>query len=556
MNKEKHLYKKMIREHKTLSKSKLSGVLEENLTGKNLRSFWKTWNNKVLNKTPVYPNLKYCDNSATSAVCFKEYFQKVSNSLNDEFVESCKIEFNSQVRTNCNYKYDNSVNFDLFTVTLVELCVSKINSGKAPGFDNLCIDNLSNAHPVLYLILARLFYLMLQYSYVPSDFGKGIIVPIPKDCNKLGVLSPSDYRGITLSPVISKVFEHAMLFLFQDCFSTSNHQFGFKKELSCCHAVYTVRKVVDFFTTNESNVNVCCLDISKAFDCVNHDRLFLKLLNRNIPLHFILMLRNWYGKLYSCVKWDEILSPEFKVNSGVRQGGVLSAFLFSIYVNDILVKLNNYGCFIKGISYGSLMYADDLVLMSSSFCELQCMINICYEELNKVGLSLNESKSFFMRFGKGWNNNVGVLRSPKGEIPRVLSGCYLGVDVVSGVKLTTNLYKQKCKFYASFNAIYSKIGCFNNEMVSLHLAFTIALPSLLYATEALNWNKTRMRELELPWTRAFMKVFKTYDINIIKSCQFYSGYASVEETINQRKNKFSEKLVKSNFILVKNLINI
>ena len=68
---------------------------------------------------------------------------------------------------------------------------------------------------------------MVQYNYVPNDFGKGIVVPIPKEANKSGILSPGDYRGITLSPVISKVFEHALHFLFSDFLYSSDRQFGF-----------------------------------------------------------------------------------------------------------------------------------------------------------------------------------------------------------------------------------------------------------------------------------------------------------------------------------------
>jgi len=227
--------------------------------------------------------------------------------------------------------------------------------------------------------------------------------------------------------------------------------------------------------------------------------------------------------------------------------------MFSVYVDELLNKLNNYGCFINGVSYGSFMYADDLVLLAPSVHEMQKMIKICYAELSKIGLKLNEKKSFYLRFGKGWGDNFSNLKTDTVEIPRVLTGTYLGVDIVSGPRLTVNFHKQKRKFYSKFNAIYSKLGHFNNELVSLHLIYTVAIPCLLYGTEAFVLNKSICRSLELPWSRVFMKVFKTYNIDIVKDCQIFCGYKSVSDMILERRKKFIDKIITSNHVLLCNL---
>jgi len=65
--------------------------------------------------------------------------------------------------------------------------------------------------------------------------------------------------------------------------------------VACCNAIFTVRKVVDFFTSNNSTVNICSLDVEKAFDRLDHNRLFCKLIDRNVPLSYIRLLINWYG---------------------------------------------------------------------------------------------------------------------------------------------------------------------------------------------------------------------------------------------------------------------
>jgi len=91
-------------------------------------------------------------------------------------------------------------------------------------------------------------------------------------------VSVDDFRGISISSVISKVFEHCILDRYGGFLISSDNQFGFKKKSSCTHAIYTLRSVVDYYVNNGSTVNICALDISKAFDKMNHHGLFLKLM--------------------------------------------------------------------------------------------------------------------------------------------------------------------------------------------------------------------------------------------------------------------------------------
>ena len=122
----------------------------------------------------------------------------------------------------------------------------------------------------------------------------------------------------------------------------------------------------------------------------------MKLLDRGCPLSLVLVLQNWFSKSFSVIKWNNILSEPFQVKAGIRQGGVLSPILFSVYVDNVLLKLSNYGCFMHGLNFGSFMFADDLVLLAPSIVELQCMINICCNELRSIDLVLNEKKSYFL----------------------------------------------------------------------------------------------------------------------------------------------------------------
>ena len=166
----------------------------------------------------------------------------------------------------------------------------------------------------------------------PDDLGRGVIIPLLKnvDGNKF---SADNYRGITLSPVISKLFEAVLLSQCKDQPMSDPLQFGFKPKSSCSHAIFTFKTVVDYYVKNNCTVNICALDISKAFDRVNHYKLFNVLMDRSLPRQFIALLSDWFAKCFISVQWGSAYSSRFKIVAGVRQGEILSPILFAVYMD-------------------------------------------------------------------------------------------------------------------------------------------------------------------------------------------------------------------------------
>ena len=142
----------------------------------------------------------------------------------------------------------------------------------------------------------------LPYQKSQEIFGPGrhpsrpsattsYLVPIPKPKDHYcKALSCDDFRRIAISPIISKVFEYCFLDRFQSLLSTSNKQFGFKKGLSCSNAIYTVRNITDRYIARGSTVNLCTIDLSKAFDKVNHYALYIELIKRQFPVQLLDMI--------------------------------------------------------------------------------------------------------------------------------------------------------------------------------------------------------------------------------------------------------------------------
>ena len=162
---------------------------------------------------------------------------------------------------------------------------------------------------MLSVILAKLFNLLISCSYVPDGFRYSYIVPIPKmkDCyNKC--LTCDDFRGIAISSIISKVFEHCIIKRYESFFITSDNQFGFKKGVGCTYAIRSVRKDFDNYIANSSTAHLCVMFLKRSTKLItNHHALLSKLMKKMIPRELLLLLENWLYGCYSCVKWQYMI---------------------------------------------------------------------------------------------------------------------------------------------------------------------------------------------------------------------------------------------------------
>ena len=96
--------------------------------------------------------------------------------------------------------------------------------------------------------------------------------------------------------------EELQLVLCQSFVVAYDNQFGFRKGVGCSHAIYTVRNIVDQCVLRGSSVNLCAIDLSKAFDKVNHYALLIKLMRRHIPVPILEIIENLFLGCCTCIK--------------------------------------------------------------------------------------------------------------------------------------------------------------------------------------------------------------------------------------------------------------
>ena len=115
------------------------------------------------------------------------------------------------------------------SVEIIDQAIGKIANNTASSHDGIAIEHLRFAHPSVIVILSKLFNICLRLGVLPQEFCMGIVTPIPKFNSSKKEVSADDFRGISVNPIVSKIFEHCLL-PFLDNLTTSNRQYGLRKE--------------------------------------------------------------------------------------------------------------------------------------------------------------------------------------------------------------------------------------------------------------------------------------------------------------------------------------
>ena len=173
-------------------------------------------------------------------------------------------------------------------------------------------------------------------------------------------------------------------------------QDGFKKGRRTKDQIANIHWIIKKAREFQKNISFFFIDYTKAFDSVDHNKLWKKLKEMGVPDHHTCLLRNLYAGQEATVRTGHG-TDWFQIGRGVRQGYILSPCLFNFYAEYIMRNTGmdeaQAGIKIAGRNINNLREADNTTLMAESKEELRCLLMKVKEESEKVGLTLNIQKT-------------------------------------------------------------------------------------------------------------------------------------------------------------------
>ena len=391
------------------------------------------------------------------------------------------------------------------TSELVQKAIKSLALRKASGPDQLFAEHFTHGPTAgLSKILAPLFQAMLRLHYVPPSFTSSFVIPTVKG-RGLDASNPSNYRGISIASVFSKLFELIILELFLLPLSSNLHnlQGGFRQGLSTSHTSFILLESIAWCKEHHWKAFIAFLDARKAFDTVWHTGLFVKLREFGLTGDAWDTLHFWYRHLSSRVKWQGSISRAFPILQGVRQGALLSPLMYAIYINDLLIELEacQFGVRIGSLFCGSPTYADDMSLVAPSDVELQQMLDIAGMYAYKWQYTFNANKSKVMVFGESAASRRELRKSRLWYISGSIiaesdSISHLGITLsLSGSSLNHTMKSislARSSFY-SLHSVGPRFGCLHST-TALKLFKAFPLSILRFGLEVIFPSKFQHRD--------------------------------------------------------------
>ena len=390
---------------------------------------------------------------------------------------------------------------------------------------------------------------MLCHGYAPTSFLHAAVIPIPKNV-KLNMSSTCNYRAIALSSIFSKILDKIIMSLQSEYLMTSELQFGFREHSSNIMCSTLLVETVEYYVSNNSSVYVLLIDASKAFDRLCHSKLFDVLETFNVCPLVRRLLYNIYCRSEMHVQWNSAHSTPFPLNNGVKQGGVLSPILFSMYIDSLLEKLkeSGLGCHVGRTFAGAFAYADDIALVSPSLSGLRQMIHICEQYAMEYSIVFNPVNSKLMCF-----NSVSSDKP-------YLTLCGKPVDVVDndlhlGNRIYNNIYTQCSNsmisdFYRRSNQVKTSFRmCDSFTLSNLHSTFC----NSFYGIELYNFNKAPLKKLYTAWRKCMRIIFclpNTTQNYIISHLDY-----NIMERLDRRLVKYIYNILHTNNSTVQSIVN-
>uniref|UniRef100_A0A3P9J1E7 Reverse transcriptase domain-containing protein n=1 Tax=Oryzias latipes TaxID=8090 RepID=A0A3P9J1E7_ORYLA len=350
--------------------------------------------------------------------------------------------------------------FRMVNPTDVEQVINELSSTSSAGPDGIEAKFIKLASHVLCFPLAALLNLSFSTAEVPLAWKRAKVIPLHKGGNSNDM---SNYRPISIINSIVKVYEKIIFNQLLEYLTVINilspFQSGFRKHFSTTSAL--LKFTNDIFSGFDNNMltGALFIDLTKAFDVVDHYLLLDKLHSIGLDRSSLLWFNSYLHHHQQCVLFNGSYSNFLSIDKGIPQGSSLGPLLFSIFINDLPTK-----CIYSNIQ----LYADDTVIYSSksNIVDIQHSIQHDFNSvqlwLQSNKLLLNKSKSYFMLFQKRLRpvaaSEINVTYLDMSPISAAEKFKYLGLWLDSSLSFSAHIQSIVHKISYRLKLLYLSIN--------------------------------------------------------------------------------------------------
>ena len=319
--------------------------------------------------------------------------------------------------------------------------------------------------------------------------------------------------------------------------SQNKLQRGFTAGASPLNAALILEECYRESKDTKNPITVVMLDAKSAFDVVNHESMMRRLYHIGITNDHWSLINSLHTNATTAVKWKSLVSEPYRVHQGIRQGGILSADLYKLYVDPLLHQLQNsqYGMHIGDISCPATACADDVTLNSTNPNDTQIMIDMAFDFSLKQQYKLQPTKSVIIETGK--ISASTEYRMGNTEMKTVKSATHLGIQRSTSIKNTIeetvneNIKKARRTAYSLLSAgLHGNNGL--DPETSLHLLKSYVLPVLLYGLEVIIPATKFLQQLEIFHKQLLKQILSLPQNTADPAPYILSGLLPVQEQLH------------------------
>ena len=410
----------------------------------------------------------------------------------------------------------------------VRRAIGRLKMGKAAGVDGITAEMLKFGGEVVIDWMHLICSMAWKQGVVPDDWVKAILVPVYKgkgsrdDCG--------NYRGISLLSIPGKVYGRIVIERVMEITEgrISEEQGGFRRGRGCVDQIFTVKMLAEKYLVKGRKLYAAFMDLEKAYDRVDWNALWDVLKIYGVGGQLLRGIKAFYQGANACVKIEGELSENFCIKTGVRQGCVMSPWLFNVYMDGVIreMKAKSGGVGAKMLEDGNewwmitSLFADDTVLFAESEKELQRVVNEFYNVCTRRNLKVNCDKSKVMVFERRKmeviefdtqyrirvENEEGCKVAMGGKcLEEVNEFKYLGTVLCKHGSMEGEIKERAVRGRQVVGSL-SRIMRGRNVSVDVKkgLRDSIVLPTLTYGCETWTWNEmhqSRIRAVEMSYLR-------------------------------------------------------